>query len=148
MHRFNDNPFLHSIGRHITKRAVQDINISSLSSEINYKLKARSMLKNSIYVAGFIILRNSSEVGKASKVKIGNTLLFEIDNKKYKAHSPLSKFREINFYELDGAEELTIGKSVRQNLIDTKTFITIDTEKNFLDPLLCVGLTWLHSNVK
>lgn len=148
MNRYSDNFFLHAIGRHITRRAVQHIQIKSVAEVLTYQLKARNKVKNSVYAADFLIYKNDREIGSASEAKIGNTLHFELDGHTYKAHSPVTRFRELNFYALKDEQELFIGQVERQNPIDTTTIITIHEEKTKLDPLLFAGVAWLHSSLK
>jgi hypothetical protein len=148
MNRYSDNFFLHTIGRHITRRAVQHIHIKSAAAELTYQLKARNKVKNSIYAADFLIYKNDREIGSASEAKIGNTLYFALNGDTYKAHSPVNRFRELNFYALNEEEELFIGRAERQNPVDTTTVVSIHEGKTTLDPLLFAGLTWLHSSLK
>ncbi|TVP82553.1 MAG: hypothetical protein EA344_11520 [Alkalicoccus sp.] len=148
MNRYSDNFFLHTIGRHVTRRAVQHIHIKNTTKEITYQLKARNKVKNSIYAADFLIYKNDREIGSASEAKIGNTLHFAMNGHTYKAHSPVTRFRELNFYAVEDEEELFIGRAERQNPVDTTTVVTVHKEKTTLDPLLFAGLTWLHRSLK
>ncbi|PTL38061.1 hypothetical protein C6Y45_13235 [Alkalicoccus saliphilus] len=106
MNRYSDNFFLHTIGRHVTRRAVQHIQIKSVAEELTYQLKAQNKVKNSVYAADFLIYRNDREIGSASEAKIGNTLYFALEGQMYKAHSPVNRFKELNFYAVKNEEEL------------------------------------------
>lgn len=147
--KFNDNKLLNNVGKHISNKFVSNVKIHSLDGLKNYQIRTIDQIGLFYKMGRFSIWNGDTKIGNAKEQrKLGIAIHFSIGKGKYRAASKIESLRTIRYYSMFNGEEKLIAIANRsQNPKLNKMELEI-FDHSHLDPMLLIGICYLHTIVK